>query len=62
MFVLAVADTILAYFYVLGILQVYILFNTLTSTLEFLSLGISSTPKLIGGGGGDKEGKRGRAT
>jgi len=40
-------------------LRAYILFNTLTLTLEPLTLGISLTPKLIGGGkkgGGGGEG------
>jgi hypothetical protein len=39
----------------LGVLQVYILSNTLTSTLEPLALGISSIPKLVGGGRGGKK-------
>ena len=46
LFVPAIADTILAYFYVLGISRVYILFNTLTST-----------SKLVGGGRRNKEGR-----
>ena len=61
MFILAVVDTTLVYFYVLGISRVYILFNTLTLTLKPLFLGISSTPKLVGGGKGDKKDREGKA-
>ena len=43
----------------MGILRAYILFNTLTLTLEPFTLGISLTPKLVRGGRGGKGGKRG---
>ena len=41
-------------------MRVYILFNTLTLILEPLTLGISLTPKLIGGGRGGGGGREGR--